>query len=420
MASYRANGALHPASAKQSETAIPLLCIICPKSPKFSDVSHLLTHISSKSHLSTKFKLQLRAQKELTVREQLEAFERWYVSNGIENLLAERMLAKDQKAVRTGKRGRPSVNVGTDSHSVRHRPTDSSIFGQSTVLVAPQNQPLPALGPATSQPGNSSMLLPRLHHWTTAPAVSSSPFGPPPHPFYLNPLHEASFSQEQNPINFPYTGPLDYGQIRDETSSATSFNLSEHDIDAYKGDNSDTARSAASKLKGVIWPGMDWFDAATDEMKRKRNQKKDFAVLEQMQRTSSVVEPTEFIWNSEGELQRTRDVYASPSIDGSPVCYLHAVYLLLYLDANAANRSRRARVCKSGNVAGALHSLTSLMFLTTGSCRSDPADERRPKLRNSRVPRNLPPRQSPWTRMGSTRTMMCFVMTRSRPQVTAT
>jgi hypothetical protein len=53
------------------------------------------------------------------------------------------------------------------------------------------------------------------------------------------------------------------------------------------------------KLKGVLWPGMHLFDAATVEMRRKRNQKKDGSALMQMEKSSKNVHPTEVIY-SEG------------------------------------------------------------------------------------------------------------------------
>ena len=53
------------------------------------------------------------------------------------------------------------------------------------------------------------------------------------------------------------------------------------------------------KLKGVLWPGMHLFDAATVEMRRKRHQKKDGSALMQMEKTSKDVHPTEVIY-SEG------------------------------------------------------------------------------------------------------------------------
>ncbi len=42
-------------------------------------------------------------------------------------------------------------------------------------------------------------------------------------------------------------------------------------------------------------------------------------MLKLMEQTSSNVEPTEFVWTGGGEFQRTRDIYDSPSVEGSPV-----------------------------------------------------------------------------------------------------
>jgi hypothetical protein len=98
---------------KQASTMIPLLCNLCPKKPRFSDVSHLLTHILSKSHLSNRFKLQIRSQAELEARRLLAEFDNWYISNGLEDLLSERLSSKEQK--RTTKRTRPS-SASVSSH----------------------------------------------------------------------------------------------------------------------------------------------------------------------------------------------------------------------------------------------------------------------------------------------------------------
>ena len=73
-----------------------------------------------------------------------------------------------------------------------------------------------------------------------------------------------------------------------------------------------------SKLKGVRYPGMGLFDSASEQDRKKRNQKKDASVLVRMEETSSGIEPLENIWEADGELQRTRDIYASPSPEGTP------------------------------------------------------------------------------------------------------
>jgi hypothetical protein len=82
---------------KNKNTSIRLQCTLCPKTPQFSDVSHLLTHIASKSHLSHRFKLQIRAQSESAARQQLDNFDEWYRNNNLDVLLSGRMAAKEQK-----------------------------------------------------------------------------------------------------------------------------------------------------------------------------------------------------------------------------------------------------------------------------------------------------------------------------------
>jgi hypothetical protein len=79
-----------------------------------------------------------------------------------------------------------------------------------------------------------------------------------------------------------------------------------------------------SKLKGVYWPGMNLFDSATAEMKRMRNQKKDGTALEQMKQSSAEVEPTEWIFNSDGEFRKARDIFDDNLSDISPVSHISA------------------------------------------------------------------------------------------------
>lgn len=94
--------------AKSSDDLIKLQCSLCPKNPKFSDVSHLLTHISSKSHLSHRFKLQIRAQSEAPARRQLEDFDSWYRGNNLDVLLSGRLAAKEQKKSAKERKGAKS------------------------------------------------------------------------------------------------------------------------------------------------------------------------------------------------------------------------------------------------------------------------------------------------------------------------
>jgi hypothetical protein len=74
-----------------------------------------------------------------------------------------------------------------------------------------------------------------------------------------------------------------------------------------------------SKLKGVVWPGMDLFDAATAEMRRRRNQKKDGSALIQMERSSRTVEPTEVIYSPEGTVVKQRVITGMVEDSSSPL-----------------------------------------------------------------------------------------------------
>jgi hypothetical protein len=95
----------------KQEHNIDLQCILCNKNPKFSDVSHLLTHVSSKSHLATRFKLQIQAQSDVDARNRLDHFDFWYQSSNIDALLADRMAAKEHKKTKKSRNSNASSNV---------------------------------------------------------------------------------------------------------------------------------------------------------------------------------------------------------------------------------------------------------------------------------------------------------------------
>jgi hypothetical protein len=97
-------------ASKPEAPSIPLHCLLCPKRPTFSDVSHLLTHISSKSHLSNRFKAEIRSQKDKDARESLRQFDTWYERYGIQGLLADRMTAKDNKGAKRSRAQSPAVS----------------------------------------------------------------------------------------------------------------------------------------------------------------------------------------------------------------------------------------------------------------------------------------------------------------------
>lgn len=107
------------------------------------------------------------------------------------------------------------------------------------------------------------------------------------------------------------------------------------------------AVTESTKLKGVYWPGMDIFDSATPEMRRKRNQKKDHSVVEQLELNSQDVEATELIFTPHGSFKRQRRISSSIFDDEEeieiktesprPVLTRPA---LANMDPNVARRSR--------------------------------------------------------------------------------
>jgi hypothetical protein len=119
------------------------------------------------------------------------------------------------------------------------------------------------------------------------------------------------------------TRPKYYRRWPSEAETAESVPVSELPSESTEFDDDNDV----SKLKGVRYPGMGLFDSADEIQKRMRNQRKHDSVLKQMKVTSSGIEPNEFVWAEGGEFQRIRDIYASPSIEGSPVshdsCPLH-------------------------------------------------------------------------------------------------
>lgn len=98
-------------------THIPLRCLLCPKSSKFSDISHLLTHLSSKGHLANKFHLDIAKDTEEEAKAKLEAFQAWYDEHGIQELLRARNETRTQKQNRMS-RAKPSKTLNGKTGSV--------------------------------------------------------------------------------------------------------------------------------------------------------------------------------------------------------------------------------------------------------------------------------------------------------------
>jgi hypothetical protein len=121
-----------------------LKCSICPKRPSFSDVSHLLTHVGSKGHLSHLHKLQVRSHQEISAGHELAAYDKWYQQHGLGQLLSERMLQKESK--KGSKRGR-SIAPRHIKNELDRQDTKSRIPVPSNRHPAVKTRQLHQVGP---------------------------------------------------------------------------------------------------------------------------------------------------------------------------------------------------------------------------------------------------------------------------------
>ncbi|KAL4811103.1 hypothetical protein BDV18DRAFT_155714 [Aspergillus unguis] len=294
--------------------ATALLCNICPKHPKFSDVSHLLTHVASKAHLSHYFKLQVRSHQEPQAETLLEDYNQWYRANNLAKLLSDRMSSKDSR--RRKSQGKQAVldNIGHAERDDEYKAT-----------------PLPACNPHGSLP---DFIDPRLSDPFINPGTGTGYTQPPTGSPHGQPTEHVQ-------VQWKHDGEIDSGDERISLGRATpnwpgNFQSRENQsltggfiYDPFVDDHATLAYSNASeadkeradeiaRLKGVLWPGMDIFDSATEQMKRKRNQKKDESILKMMERTSMGVEPTELVFSPTGVLRKQRVISGNVE-DSSPL-----------------------------------------------------------------------------------------------------
>ncbi|CCC05174.1 unnamed protein product [Sordaria macrospora k-hell] len=333
---------------KYDPTSIPLKCTICPKQPVFSDVSHLLTHCSSKSHLSYRFKTELRSGKDDESRETLQQYLRWEETSGIKGLLLNGLKQRKTK----------------DRQSVAGRPAQNKpkAFQNRDDLV--KNEPV----------GEQLDRTPVLTHWITDPNNASLQFHNLRHghgyldpPGFQTPVMKrmrSDFSALDTPDNNMQEFAGKYARWPSETATSDSILPSSEvtsEITEFDDDDDES-----SKLKGIRYPGMGLFDSANEQQKRKRNQRKDESVLKLMEEASTTIERNEVIYNGDWTLQRERDVYASPSIyEGSPDRELEEA------DNHKKKRNRRASTLANAKPRATRSSARTKTVAKTKSTRED-------------------------------------------------
>ena len=329
--------------------SIPLLCNICPKHPKFSDISHLLTHVGSKGHLSHYFKLQVRSRQEPATREQLDAYDRWYQEHDLEKRLSERMVLKDSKSATNRKKAASDISTLEKSskamRSKKELPTkkehdpvlDPQLSRQQlpSQILSGHNQPIPPSDAALRHRSH----IPRMQLWPTPtrprPNQAGFQFSVPPSKSKMATPPDAAHTPSNtdydsitsSPVQSVYPDPpmtIDQPYLAEpsRTSSFVSYDNFETEMDPMAGDHlpeiDEDEVGGNSKLKGVYWPGMAIFDSASPDAKRRRNQKKDGSILEQMEHNAAIVEPIELIFTPHGDFKKQRTISGRVE-DSSPI-----------------------------------------------------------------------------------------------------
>ena len=326
--------------------SIPLLCNICPKQPDFSDISHLLTHVASKGHLSHYFKAQVGGRQDENVRRRVETYTRWYDENGIEQLLSQRMASKDtRKATRSSKVTTQKAKGRSKPHRKKSKAEPPSEMRSPTKVeytIDPQlANPMPSQDDMHNglycSPGQRSVLnsrrsfVPHMSDWQLEPDGQHLAGG------------RIALELGESMITSPREREEDLECFRDFLRSPTSttypdpteqpngstFLISDMHGDVFSGVTSGESyeksrdehegliANPSPVLKGVKWPGMSIFDSASTDAQRLRNQKKADSVLGQMEHNSTAVEPVEVIYWPEGHLKKKRII--TGNVESSPI-----------------------------------------------------------------------------------------------------
>lgn len=315
---------------------MPLHCNICPKKPDFSDTSHLLTHVSSKQHLANQFKIKVRSSADINAKRDLDAYEHWYNKWNLDELLNERLSQKERRG-RGG--GNSTARRGSGGEFQWLHPISVPLLTNSVIATASSSRSTPsatfAPAPRRAQNLRNNILDPQLDR-----IIKIEPDSRPATPVYIPTLDTSTLHRYGQPYQ---QWPIPYGHTPSQIGTSNSYG-SEYDDDnaddgcySYLASRSrrnvrrrtsddfsseadyDFAPNDSSRLKGEVWPGMDIFDSATPEMRRRRNQKKDTSVLEQLQLASETILPTELVFDADGDLKQEREITGEPNIEGNPL-----------------------------------------------------------------------------------------------------
>ncbi|KAI1143243.1 hypothetical protein F5Y05DRAFT_420956 [Hypoxylon sp. FL0543] len=285
---------------------IPLVCYSCEKQQSFSDLSHLLTHVSSKAHLLELYNLQVMSQVNRAAAIRCQRFDTWYKTYKISQLVLQRMEARGEKGAQQQRRSQTPKATAT-GRSASRRSSRGGRGGRGkrgNINPRARNRRVDELAELKYEAdeelsftdGYDGLESPSMQSWQGLNTLmpNGSELDAPPEG--VGTLEEENYSSK-------YATSEGGDSYPSENIAETTEMI---EIDA-----------GAQSLKGMVYPGMSLFDAAGEEQKRKRNQRKHPAVLQQLEVNSTLVTTDEIVFDSNLDYQRTRDVYDDPSTGGS-------------------------------------------------------------------------------------------------------
>ena len=314
--------------------SIPLHCNICPSEPTFSDTSHLLTHVASKGHLSHYFKCQVRSRQDENVRHKVDVYDYWYNKYQIEKLLSERMSAKQARprAAAIPSTAKKLASTKTSIEKKERKPRaprqskkpsqdEGNVAGlKSTTVLDPQLDLVPSQnighGYESTHEMEPQAPITRMSDYPTeTPERMHSSNIQPPRQRSANDL-----SKTPDPDDTDYEIFRTF--IKSPTASAhrdpTELPISAQLLQAANDASAEEDTHAASPiLKGIRYPGMSLFDAASRSAQRLRNQKKDNSIMDQLEVDAAAIEPMEHIYWPEGHLKKSRII--TGNVESSPL-----------------------------------------------------------------------------------------------------
>ena len=160
---------------------------------------------------------------------------------------------------------------------------------------------------------------------STTPFINPSAFQVPylfqPQPWFRMPygFDTVGFKRDLYDPNDEEDPSSTYSPTPSRNSRVSRKQGNIYDLTTDDLDLEDSLENDANKLKGILWPGMNMFDAATPEMRRKRNQKKATSVVEQLEALSRDIEATELVFSPSGVLRKARHISGFPDPDSSPL-----------------------------------------------------------------------------------------------------